>query len=148
MSTLPTSLSIAALSGMTIRLGNNAQVILDDSGSLPGVDAHVSSASFTRGGVTFIATDLHVVYTAATSEYDLSGTASATLGGKAVTATFGSDSTPGIVVRGNSLTSFTGALSLPAVRVGGATLTSSGVTVGYNAADDEIDLSGGATLTL
>jgi hypothetical protein len=148
MSTLPSALSVGALSNMTIPLGSNAQVTFDSSGSLASVDAHVNSASFTRGGVTFNANDLHVTYTAADSEFDISGTASATLAGKTVSVTFGSDSQPGIVVQGNALQSFTGTLTLPALSLGGATLSSSGVTVGYNAANDEIDLGGSATLDL
>ncbi len=148
MSTLPTSLSIPALSGMTVPLPAGSNVTFDGAGSLASADVHVQGGSFTRGGVTFTAQDLHVVYTAASSEFDLSGAASATVGGKTVTASFGSDSQPGIVIQGSNLQSFTGTLALPAVSVGGATLTSSGVSVAYNAASDEIDLSGSATLDL
>jgi hypothetical protein len=147
MSTLPTSLSIAALGGMTVPLGP-AKVTLDGSGGIASVDAHLNGGSFTKGGVTFTAQNLHVVYTAANKEFDISGTAGATVAGKAVTATFGSDSQPGIVVQGNSLTSLTGTLNLPSVSVGGATLSTSGVTVSYNAANNEIDLSGSADLKL
>src|SRR5262249_52480399 len=63
-------------------------------------------------------------------------------------ATFGNESQPGIVVQGNTLQSFLGTLNLPTVRLGGANLSASGVTLGYNAVNDEIDLSGSATLTL
>ena len=152
LSTIPSALSIPALGGMTIPLGNTAQVTLDNSGNLASASTQFNGGSFTKGGVTFTAQNMQVVYTAVngngTSEFDLSGTASATLAGKTVTATFGSATTPGIVIQGSSLESLSGTLTLPNVSVGDATLNSSSVTVSYNASNDEIDLSGSATLQL
>jgi hypothetical protein len=146
------SRSLMSATALSIPILSNLTVPLPSGSNVASADVHVNGGTFTKAGVTFTAQDLHVVYTAVNSsgvsEYDISGTASASLGGKTVTATFGSDSQPGIVVQGGSLTSFSGTLTLPDVSVGGATLTSSGVTVSYNAANDEIDLSGGADLKL
>src|SRR5262249_17768170 len=89
MSTIPSALSIGALSGMTIPLGSNAQMTFDSAGNLASVDTHVSGASFTKGGVTFTAQDLRVIYTAANNEYDISGNVSAALAGRTASVTFG-----------------------------------------------------------
>jgi hypothetical protein len=145
-SALP-SLSIPVLSNMNIPLGSN-NATFDANGNVASADVHVSNQSFTKGGVTFTAQDLEVKYTAATSEYDISGSASVQIAHKTFTVTFGDANTPGSVVQNGSLTTLTGTLQAPDLSFGGAELTGTQLTVGYDSADDAISLSGSADLKL
>ena len=150
MSGVPSSLGIPALGNLTVPLGPNS-VTVDTSGNLVSADVHINSGSFNVAGVKFGVHDLEVQYTAATQEFDIRGTASASIGDtNGITATFGSPDTFGIVLvnNGQTLQSLSGSLSLTKPLIfNPATLTLSSASVDYFPKTGDLELGGSASLT-
>ncbi|QEL17125.1 Calx-beta domain-containing protein [Limnoglobus roseus] len=129
--------------GVTFGFGSKPGLVVTN-GSLTSLDFTLTS-DVTVAGVGITTKGLVFGYTAATSQYTLGGTATATVGKLGTLGvTLGYGTNPGLVVTNGSLTSLDMTLNTD-VTLAGVTITTKGLEFKYAAANDQYSLMGSAT---
>ena len=117
------------------------------NGALVSLDLTVKS-DITVAKVKITATDLRLTYTAATTQFALAGTATATIPGIGpVNLTFGSPGKPGLVAADGSLVSLDLTLNSD-ITVSAVKFTTTGLNLTYTAATSQFTLAGAATAAI
>ncbi len=132
--------------------GSGAQpglVIDQATGALVSFDAAVNT-NLTVAGFQITAKDLTIAYQSASQDFEVSGTASFALGGSNVDIMLGNGTTTnpgGLFISGGSLTMLEATLDSN-IDVAGMSINTNGLTVDYNATNDDLVVTGTTTFTL
>jgi len=130
------SLSLPILSGITLPVAGATDYVALTSGGVQfaGLDVDLpQTAGLGIGGVKVSVGGVHVHY--ASGDFDLSGTASASVLGSSLTLTLGGAQSPGLVVSGGSLVSLDATID-SSVNVAGLSLDLTGLAIVATAGSD------------
>ncbi len=138
-----------AVAGSTVGItlgGNDTAGLEIVNGALTELDAAVTT-DITVGGLTLTTKDLTFQYTASTSTYEVSGTASFALGSSTVDINLGGGGTPGLQIVNGALSELDAAVTSD-ITLGGLTLTTKALTFQYTASTSTFEVSGTASFGL
>jgi streptogramin lyase len=143
-----TSASVTGLGTLNLTFGHGTNPgLVVTNGALVSLDMTLNS-NITAGAVAFSTTGLEFTYTAANSQYTLTGTATVTVSHiDNFSVMFGHGSNPGLVITNGSLTSLDLTVNSN-IRVGGVTFGTTGLEFTYTAANSQYTLAGTATVTV
>lgn len=141
--------SLPKLNALTIPITGNDFLALNGSGvSLIGPDTlQTLPTTFTLGGLQLTTQNLHPHLNLANNEFDLSGSASATVAGQTLGVTFGTDAAPGLVIVNGDVQSLTASLTSD-LHIAGLTFKTEDLGVHYAASDPNVTITGKASLAV
>ena len=142
------SVAVTNLGTLNVTFGHGTTPgLVVTNGALTSLDTTVNS-TFTVAGVTLTAQDLDFSYTAANSQFGLSGAASVAVTNLGtLSVTFGHGTTPGLVVTNGALTSLDMTVN-STFTVSGVTFTAQNLEFAYTASGSQFSLSGTASVAV
>ncbi|QEL19615.1 Calx-beta domain-containing protein [Limnoglobus roseus] len=140
--------AVTGIGSLSVTFGNGTNPgLVITNGSLDKLDMTVDS-NITVKSVTFTTKGLRFTYTAANSQYTLTGTAGVAITGIGnLSVTFGYNGNPGLVITNGSLDSLDLTVNSK-IRVNSVTFSTEGLRFTYTAATSQYTLSGSAGVAI